>query len=107
MSAASGYTTKIVNAGRIDNKGFELLLAVTPVKSTNFRWDITFNYAKNQNKVVELAEGVEQFVLGSYWSLQVLAVPGGAYGVLYGYDFERDPSGNVIFHDGLPSHRVI
>jgi TonB-linked SusC/RagA family outer membrane protein len=103
VSAASGYTNKIVNAGRIDNKGFELLLAVTPVKTTNFQWDVTFNFAKNQNKVVELAEGVEQFLLGSYWSLQVLAIPNEAYGVLYGYDFERDPNGNVIFTDGLPS----
>ncbi len=103
VSAASGYTNKIVNAGQIDNKGVELLLSVTPVKRGDFQWDITFNYAKNRNEVVELAEGVEQFLLGSYWSLQVLAVPGEAYGVLYGYDFERDSNGNVIFYDGLPS----
>ncbi|HUX59019.1 MAG TPA: SusC/RagA family TonB-linked outer membrane protein [Bacteroidales bacterium] len=103
VSAASGYTNKIVNAGRIDNKGLEMLLAITPVKIRDFQWDVTFNFAKNKNKVVELAEGVEQFLLGSYWSLQVLAIPNEAYGVLYGYDFERDPDGNVIFIDGLPS----
>ena len=103
ISASSGYTSKTINAGRIDNKGIEVLLALTPIKTKDFRWDVTFNYAKNQNKVVSLAEGIEQFTLGSYWSLQVLAVPGGAYGVLWGYDFERDPDGNVIFVDGLPS----
>ncbi|MCE5347184.1 MAG: SusC/RagA family TonB-linked outer membrane protein [Bacteroidales bacterium] len=103
ISGASGYTAKTINAGRIDNKGIEVLLAVTPVKKNDFRWDITFNFSKNENKVVELAEDVEQFTLGSYWSLQVLAQPGGAYGVLYGYDFERDENGNVIFYDGLPS----
>ena len=103
VSAASGYTNKMVNAGRIDNKGLEVLLAVTPVKRGDFQWDITLNWSKNQNKVVELAEGIEQFLLGSYWSLQVLAVPGEAYGVLYGYDFERDNNNNVIFYDGLPS----
>ena len=57
VSAASGYTAKTVNAGRIDNKGVEILLALTPVKTSDFRWDITFNYSKNNNKVVELAEG--------------------------------------------------
>ncbi|MEI8225073.1 MAG: SusC/RagA family TonB-linked outer membrane protein [Bacteroidota bacterium] len=103
ISAASGYTAKTINAGRIDNKGIEVLLALTPVKSSDFRWDVTLNFAKNKNEVVELAEGVEQFSLGSYWSLQVLAIPGGAYGVLWGYDFERDPDGNIIFYDGLPS----
>ena len=63
ISGASGYTAKTVNAGRIDNKGVEILLALTPVKTADFRWDVTFNYAKNKNKVVELAEGVENFAL--------------------------------------------
>ncbi len=103
VSAASGYTNKMVNAGRIDNKGLEVLLAITPVKRGDFQWDITLNWSKNKNEVVELAEGIEQFLLGSYWSLQVLAVPGEAYGVLYGYDFERDNNNNVIFYDGLPN----
>jgi outer membrane receptor protein involved in Fe transport len=103
VSAASGYTAKTVNAGRIDNKGVEILLALTPVKTSDFRWDITLNYSKNNNKVVELAEGVEKYVLGTYWNMQVLAVPGGSYGMLYGYDFKRDPSGQIIYTDGLPS----
>ncbi len=103
VSASSGYTNKIVNAGQIDNNGVELLLAITPVMRSNFRWDLTFNWSKNNNKVVELAEGIEQFTLGGYWSLQVLAIPKQAYGVLYGYDFERAPNGEIIFYDGLPS----
>ena len=103
ISAASGYTAKSINAGRIDNKGYEALLSITPVKTKNFKWDITMNFAKNQNKVVELAEGIERFRLGGYWSLDVLAIPGGAYGVLWGYDFKRDPNNNIIFTNGLPS----
>ncbi len=103
ISPASGYTAKTVNAGEIDNKGVEVLLALTPLKSNDFRWDVTFNFSKNKNKVVSLAEGIEQFTLGGYWSLNVMAIPGGAYGVLYGYDFKRDPNGNVIFYDGLPT----
>lgn len=103
VSATSGYTSKVINAGRIDNKGLELLLALTPVKTGDFRWDITFNWAKNVNKVVELASGIEQFVLGTYWDMQVIAAPGKPYGVFLGYDFERDPDGNIIFYDGLPA----
>jgi hypothetical protein len=103
ISGGSGYLAKSINAGRIDNKGVEVLLAITPFKSNDFRWDITFNFSKNKNKVVELAEGIEQYELGTYWDLKVLAVPGGAFGVLYGYDFERDPDGNIIFYDGLPA----
>lgn len=103
ISASSGYTAKAANAGRIDNKGIELLLAITPVKTKDFKWDLTLNFAKNKNTVVELAEGIEQFLLGSYWSLQVLAVPGGSYGVLWGYDFDRDKDNNIIYTNGLPT----
>jgi len=103
VPGSSGYLNKIINAGRIDNSGLELLLSVTPVKFNNLKWDITFNWSKNKNKVVELAPGIEQFVLGGYWSLDVVALPDRAYGVLYGYDFERDPNGNIIFYDGLPA----
>ncbi len=103
VPGSTGYLNKIINAGRINNNGIELLLAVTPVRSDNLRWDITFNWSKNNNEVVELAEGIEQFVLGGYWSLDVLAIPKRAYGVLYGYDFERDADGNIIFYDGLPA----
>ena len=103
ISGASGYLAKTINAGEIDNKGIEVLLGITPVQISDFRWDITVNFAKNKNEVVELAEGIEQFDLGGYWSVDVLAIPGGAYGQLYGYDYERDPGGNVIFYDGLPA----
>ena len=62
VSAASGYTTKIVNAGNIENKGIEIALRATPVQLRNgFRWDMSFNYARNQSKVIELAPGIETF----------------------------------------------
>lgn len=102
VSAASGYLTKNINAGSITNKGVEVMLYITPVQSKNFTWDMTFNFAKNQNEVVELAEGVEQYVLGTYWSLQVMAIPGEPYGTLFGYDLARDPNGNILNVDGLP-----
>jgi len=103
ISAASGYTAKTINAGQIDNKGIEVLLGITPVQFGDFRWDVTLNWSQNKNEVVELYEGIEQFELGGYWSLDVLAIPGGAYGELFGYDYERDTDGNVIFYDGLPA----
>ncbi len=103
VSAASGYLTKNINAGRIDNSGIEVMLYITPVKSKDFTWDMTFNFAKNTNEVVELADGVEQYVLGTYWSLQVMAIPGQPYGSLYGYDLARDPDGNILNEGGVPN----
>ncbi|MBT1710939.1 SusC/RagA family TonB-linked outer membrane protein [Fulvivirgaceae bacterium PWU5] len=103
VSSSSGYLEKYINAGEISNKGVELTLGVTPLSTASgFQWDFTVNFAKNVNQVVELYPGVEQYVLGTYWSMQVAAVPGQRFGTLYGYGFERDPQGRIIHESGLP-----
>ncbi len=103
VSASSGYTSKVINAGNITNKGIEITFGAVPFKSDNgFNWDIFLNWAKNNNEVVELAEGVEQLELGTYWDMKLMAIPGQPYGSLYGADFLRDPDGNIIYRDGVP-----
>jgi len=103
ISSATGYMAKAVNAGKVTNKGVEVMLGLTPVKTAGgFAWNINFNFAKNKNEVVELAPGLQSLELGTYWDMTVLAQPGQPYGALYGYDFLRDPNGNVIHRDGVP-----
>jgi TonB-linked SusC/RagA family outer membrane protein len=103
ISAATGYLAKAINAGKVTNKGIEIMLGLTPVKTASgFAWNLNFNFAKNNNDVVELAPGIQSLQLGSYWDMKVLAMPGEKYGSLYGYDFLRDPDGNVINRKGLP-----
>ncbi len=103
ISPASGYTSKNINAGEITNKGIEMSLGLVPIKTASgFEWNVTINFAKNKNEVVSLAPGVDRYVLGSYWSLQVMAIPGEPFGSLYGYDVARDPNGNVLHTNGLP-----
>ena len=103
ISSAAGYTSKVINAGEISNKGIELSLGGTAIKLANgFTWDVTVNWAKNNSKVVSLAPGIDSFVLGTYWSLQVAAIPGERFGSLVGYGFKRDPNGNIIHANGIP-----
>jgi outer membrane receptor protein involved in Fe transport len=54
ISGASGFQTTSVNIGELTNKGFEFLLTVTPIRSSTLNWDISLNFAKNNNKVVSL-----------------------------------------------------
>lgn len=98
ISAGSGYTTKIVNAGNIENKGIEIALRVTPFELRNsFRWDIAFNYARNQSKVIELAPGVETFFLSSTaQAAQIEARTGQRFGNIVGYKYKRAPDGQII-----------
>jgi TonB-linked SusC/RagA family outer membrane protein len=103
ISKASGYDTRVLNAGEITNKGIELMLTANPVKLSNgFSWDIAINFAKNKNKVVKLAEGLTTYTLATQRGMTSEARVGEAYGTYYGKGWERSPDGQVIYKDGLP-----
>jgi TonB-linked SusC/RagA family outer membrane protein len=98
VSAASGYTTKIVNAGNIENKGIEISLQARPVQLRNgFSWDLSFNYASNQSTVIELAPGIETFFLNETGqAAQIEARTGERFGNIIGYKYKRAPDGQII-----------
>jgi TonB-linked SusC/RagA family outer membrane protein len=105
VSATTGYTQKLLNAGKINNKGIEVQLGITPVKKRGFQWDIDVNYAANKSKVVKLDnEGLlKNYVLGSYRSVQVIAAVDKPYGTLFANAYLRDAAGNIIVNNsGIP-----
>jgi len=57
LSATTGFTTFINNIGKIENKGFEITLAGTPIRTRDFSWNLNFNLSHNKNKVVKLPDG--------------------------------------------------
>src|SRR5690606_11554267 len=87
---ATGYTSRIVNAGTTRNKGVELLLNIVPVQTEDFRWRTTFNFSKNDNMVVDLAEGVNGIQLGNLWYGYIWARRGKPFGQIVGYGYVRD-----------------
>jgi outer membrane receptor protein involved in Fe transport len=98
VSAATGYTSKIINGGNINNKGIEVQLSATPVKSKEFTWDVTVNYSRNKSKVVSLYDegNLRTYLLGSNRTVDVLAAIGLPYGTLFGTSYTRDASGQII-----------
>lgn len=98
LSRATGYASRIINAGTVENKGWEVLLRGTPYSDANFRWESTLTWAKNDSKVVALAEGVEglEVSLGDFWFASLFAREGEPLGQLVGRATRRDPNGNVI-----------
>ena len=104
ISAASGYASKVINAGEISNKGWEMMLGADVIKAANgFVWNLSVNWAKNQSEVVSLAEGIEQYEIATYWSMKVVNIPGQPFGTLFGYDVKRAPDGQILHTNGLPS----
>ncbi|OAV68575.1 Enterobactin outer-membrane receptor [Bacteroidales bacterium Barb6XT] len=99
-TTASGYSSQLINAGKVNNKGVELQLNVIPVQTKTFKWDLGLNYAANSSKVVELdKEGlIKNYTIGSQ-GVQVLASVGERYGILFGTSYKRDNSGTIIVDD--------
>jgi TonB-linked SusC/RagA family outer membrane protein len=102
VPVATGYRYNLLNAGKITNKGVELMLNATPVKLANsFQWDIAVNWAKNKNEVVELAPGVDNYELATGpFNVSVNARVGETYGALMGTDYIYDADGNKVVDDG-------
>jgi TonB-linked SusC/RagA family outer membrane protein len=93
LPPTTGYSSKLINAGEIDNRGFEALLTVEPVRSTNWGWTSTFSFARNKGKVVSLAEGLDDIVFGGFQAaVQTEARVGEPFGAIRGYGIKRDPA---------------
>ncbi len=106
-SAATGYTSRVLNAGEMKNKGFEVMLTGTPVKTNDFSWDIAVNAMKIDNEVVSLTEGVEALNRGGTWAADLRISEGNGYMAVFGQDYirenyEEDDEGNIIKNEGEP-----
>lgn len=80
---ASGVNSILINAGNIQNKGIELSIDATPVKTKSFSWTTTLNYSRNRNLIVSLYPGRTEYNLGAdIAEISTWAVVGKSYGTL-------------------------
>lgn len=102
----AGRTFKYVNAGNVRNRGIELMLTGVPVQTKDFQWDVILNFSKNNNKIVELSDGIETQILSDpsiTGMLEIVANAGGNYGDLYGKPYKRNNKGEIVVNkNGLP-----
>ena len=84
----SGPSSELVNAGNIQNRGIELALNTTPVKTRDWQWDLNFTYTRNRNKIVALHKDVANWIVldgypdyGNY-RIGSVAKVGDSYGIL-------------------------
>lgn len=105
-SDASGFTNSLINSGQSQNQGIEVLLNLSPVRTKNFSWDVTFNGSYNQTKLLKLLTDTpgEQIVVGTgIYVGELRQVVGQQLGQLYTYGYKRDTQGRLINgSDGLP-----
>jgi TonB-linked SusC/RagA family outer membrane protein len=105
VSRTTGYSSATVNAGVMQNNGFEIDVKTTPVRLTNgLRWDVGVNYSLTDTKVKTVYEDLNEINLSSFYGAvnsslyQVFAVRGQQYPALKVVDYLRagyDANGNV------------
>lgn len=100
-SITSGYSAKYINAGRVDNWGWELQMNAVPVRTKDWDWNVWVNFAKNSSEIVELVEGVESITLAQPMGQNcfVMAKVGEPYGQIYTNGFKYDDKGNRLVGD--------
>lgn len=105
-SITSGYGGAVLNAGEMVNKGIEALLSVNPIKTSNFSWNTSVNFAYNKNVVESLAEGaLESGASATSRSGNAIIknIVGEALGQLMAYDYKYDDNGEIVRDgDGVP-----
>jgi TonB-linked SusC/RagA family outer membrane protein len=100
LLSSTGFTGGQINIGNIEHKGVEIGLSGTPVKTSNFSWDVILNWSKDNSMVVKLGENDEPVGVGSGGT----AVVGQPYPVFYGTAFLRDDQGRLVLDDRNPSN---
>jgi hypothetical protein len=98
VPSSTGFSTFRENIGEMTNKGFEALIGGIPVKTENFSWEVSANYSKNNNELVELTEDLDSHVFNNTNSgnLRVQATVGGGYGDLYGTTWRTNDAGQIV-----------
>ncbi|GAO42129.1 SusC/RagA family TonB-linked outer membrane protein [Flavihumibacter petaseus] len=95
VAPSSGFASTNLNSAEMENKGWEVVLNATPVRSGKFSWDLTLNYSRIRNKVLELYPGLPQ--AGNGFTQVIVGQP---YGVKWGGTYARTEDGRLLIDDG-------
>ena len=88
IPSVSGYSNALINAGNIQNAGFEVALNTTPIATNDWQWDVNFTWTKNNSKIVELSDLCADYIKlegdPDYGNFRIgsVAKVGGSYGML-------------------------
>lgn len=105
LDPSTGFTRTTTNAAKIENKGIELGVNITPPLPNGIKWDINLNYTKNISNVESILEGIERVQIDGFTTLGNYAIPGQQFGVFFGESFLKvqdqfDEDGNNLTNYG-------
>lgn len=111
ISNASGFGNIIENGGKVKTRGLEARISGKVIRTKNFNWNTMVNFSTYRSEVVDLPQGVDQFVTGSAKffggsggsnAIFYIAKEGGRVGDMYGTGFVEVDGRTVYGANGLP-----
>jgi TonB-linked SusC/RagA family outer membrane protein len=93
---STGYGFNTINAGEIQNKGIELAVSGTPIKTNDFTWQLFGTFTKNKSDVISLPNGVSQITIGGFNGMGIVAAKGYPYGEFYAVTNQTDAQGRTV-----------
>jgi TonB-linked SusC/RagA family outer membrane protein len=98
IDRASGYSSAVINAGKVNNKGIELSISGSPISTKKgFKWISSIVFSSNRNRIKELADSSVVLQTGPVGGGQIVAKVGGSMGDLYGTGYLRAPDGQIVY----------
>jgi TonB-linked SusC/RagA family outer membrane protein len=106
IPVSSGYNQQVVNGGEVNSEGVEIILGLTPIKTNNFSWNTTFNFATNKATIKDLPQNDGRLTLAysriydsANQTVWFQVEEGGQIGDIYGTGYQKDANGNFLITD--------
>ncbi|MBC8034772.1 MAG: TonB-dependent receptor, partial [Chitinophagaceae bacterium] len=99
LSSASGYFNYLTNSGSLRNRGIEVEVSGTPIKTADITWNMTINWSMNRNRVLSIKEGINEVPFYAEGRLTNKLVVGGSAADLFGIAYKRNADGRLIIKD--------
>tara|TARA_R110002012_G_scaffold263456_2_gene446503 strand:- start:168274 stop:171477 length:3204 start_codon:yes stop_codon:yes gene_type:complete len=103
IGISSGFTQQVVNGGKVRSKGLEIIAGISPITSSNFKWNSTLNFSSNRATVEDLPQDGGRLTLAysriydsQNQTVFLQVEEGGRVGDLYGTGYLKNENGDFI-----------
>ena len=103
---SSGYNQQVINGGKVNTSGVEIILGGTPIQTENFTWNTTFNFASNKSVIKDLPQNDGRLTLAysriynsANQTVWFQVEEGGQIGDMYGTGYEKNAEGEFLLDD--------
>jgi len=101
LAPTNGFGSLLDNFGSLENKGYEIMLSLTPIQNKDLKWEMTTIYNHNENKALKIGQALT--LLSTNAGAPVAIIEGQPIGVFYGTYFARNTDGSFITNAaGIP-----